>query len=82
MRTTLNIADEVLAVARVLAEQTGKSLGEAVSELARRGLGLTPRPKNDELEIVETNGIPHFRVPADTPPITDEDVRKALDDWP
>lgn len=80
MRTTLNIADDVLSVARVLAEQTGKSLGEAVSELARRGLGLTPRPKNDEPEIVETNGIPHFRVPADTPPITNEEVRRALGD--
>ena len=75
MRTTLNIDDDVLAVARALAAHTGKSLGQAVSELARRSL---PR----RLEIDEKNGIPHFRVPADTPPITDEEVKKALNDWP
>lgn len=75
MRTTLTIDDDVLAVARALAAQTGKSLGDAVSELARRG--FSPR-----LKIDEKNGIPHFRVPEGTPPITDEDVRKALSDWP
>ena len=50
-------------------------MGDAVSELARRG--FSPR-----LKIDEKNGIPHFRVPEGTPPITDEDVRKALSDWP
>lgn len=75
MRTTLNIDDDVLAVARALAAQTGQSLGKAVSELARRSL---PR----RLEIDEKNGIPHFRVPAGTRPITNEDVKKALGDGP
>jgi len=75
MRITLTIDDEVLSVARALAAHTGKSLGDAVSELARRG--FSPR-----LKIDENNGIPHFRVPGDTPPITNEDVRKALSDWP
>jgi len=38
MRTTLEIDDTVLAAARSLARARGTSLGEAVSELARRGL--------------------------------------------
>lgn len=38
MRTTLDLDDTVLAAARSLARARGTSLGEAVSELARRGL--------------------------------------------
>ncbi|MBN8727604.1 MAG: hypothetical protein J0H15_07855 [Xanthomonadales bacterium] len=38
MRTTLAIDDEVLAAARALAERQGRSLGEVISDLARRGL--------------------------------------------
>lgn len=38
MRTTLDIDDTVLAAARSLARARKTSLGEAVSELARRGL--------------------------------------------
>ena len=37
MRTTVTIDDDVLAVARALADRTGCSLGSALSELARRG---------------------------------------------
>ena len=75
MRTTLKIDDDVLSVARALAAQTGQSLGQAVSELARRSL---PR----RLEIDEKKGLPKFRVAANARPITNEDVRKALSDWP
>jgi hypothetical protein len=70
MRTTLDIDDEVLAVARVLSSESGMSLGAAVSELARRGL----RPR------VVDNGFPMFEVSPDTPPMTPEDVREALDE--
>lgn len=38
MRTTLELDDQVLAAARSLARSRGTSVGEAVSELARRGL--------------------------------------------
>ncbi len=40
MRTTLDIEDAILAAARSLARARGISLGAAVSELARRGLGI------------------------------------------
>lgn len=42
MRTTLEIDDDILAIARQLAESNGVSLGRAVSTLARQG--LAPRP--------------------------------------
>ncbi len=40
MRTTLDIDDAILSAARSLARARGISLGAAVSELARRGLGI------------------------------------------
>ena len=75
MRTTLTIDDDVLAVARALAEQRGISLGAAVSELARRGF----RP----ISYTGREGtVPVFRVDLGAPPITSEDVYQALSDWP
>lgn len=70
MRTTLDIDDAVLAAARSLSAESGMSLGAAISELARRG--LQPR-------IVD-NGFPMFDVAPDTPPMTPEMVREALDE--
>ena len=74
MRTTVTIDDDVLAVARALATRQRTSLGSALSELARRGFR---RPVVDE-----ENDLPVFRVAADAEPITNEDVEKALNDWP
>lgn len=39
MRTTLDIADDVLLAAKEVARQQRKTLGEIVSDLARSGLG-------------------------------------------
>ena len=76
MRTTVTIDDDVLAVARALAEQSGSSLGHALSELARRGFKGTG--------VTEDGGdnVPVFQVPADVGPITSEDVFGALSEWP
>jgi hypothetical protein len=38
MRTTLDIADDVLAAARDLARAEGKSMGDVISDLARQAL--------------------------------------------
>jgi len=75
MRTTLTIDDDVLAVARALAGRRGVSLGTAVSELARRGFRGTGVADHED-------GVPVFRVAPDAPPITSEDVQRALDEWP
>jgi hypothetical protein len=40
MRTTLDISDDVLFVARDFARRDGKTVGQVVSELARRALQM------------------------------------------
>ena len=73
MRTTLKIDDDVLAAARSLADVEEKTVGEVISELARKG--LRPRP-----QLATARGFPVFSVPADASPITLETVRRALDE--
>lgn len=72
MRTTLNLDDDVVTAARELAQGEHRSLGSVVSELARRG--LTPA------RVEADDGLPVIRVPAGTPPITPEMVRRAIDE--
>lgn len=72
MRTTLTLDDDVVAAAKELAAGERRSLGSVVSELARRG--LTPA------RVEAEDGMPVIRVPAGTPPITPEMVRRALDE--
>lgn len=74
MQVTITVDDDVLAVARDLAERKGISLGNALSELARQGFRSTTTVRDD--------GMPVFEVPDDTPPITSEDVYRELDEWP
>lgn len=72
MRTTLDLDEDVLVAARELASGRRRSLGSVISDLARRG--LTPAR-------IETGGdLPVISVPAGTPPITPEMVRRALDE--
>jgi hypothetical protein len=42
MRTTLDIAEDVLLAAKELARRDGKTAGQVISELARRGLYRPP----------------------------------------
>jgi len=72
MRTTLDIDDDVVMAARELAAAERRSLGAVVSELARRGLAPAQVESDGELPVI--------RVPAGTPPITPEMVRRALDE--
>lgn len=73
MRTTVNIDEDILQAARRLAEAQDKTLGEVLSELARKGLRPTmPRRSH--------RGFPVFDVSEEAPPITPEMVREALDD--
>jgi len=44
MRTTLNIDDDILQVAKELGRRGHKSVGEVVSELARQSLTRSSRP--------------------------------------
>lgn len=75
MRTTLTIDDDVLAVAKALAERNGSSLGKALSELARRGFRSGREPGDSGDGTV-------FAVAPGAEPITSDDVYRALGEWP
>lgn len=73
MRTTLQIEDDILSAAKVLARSGGRSIGQVITELARRG--LRPSPQDGARD-----GFPVFRVAADAPLIGEETVRAAFED--
>jgi hypothetical protein len=74
MRTTINLPDDVYRAARSLADVNGTSLGDALAELARRGL----RP----LSALDhgTKPFPCFVLPPDASPITLEQTLAAEDE--
>ena len=74
MRTTLDIDDQLLAIARVRAREKGISLGAAVSEIMRKGLEVPMRRSK--------RGFPIFDMPPDGPVITSEMVARYRDDDP
>lgn len=73
MRTTLRIDDDILKAARALAKSQDRSIGEVLSDLARRGLRPDRQRKEDR-------GFPVFDVSPDAPPLIPEDVERALDE--
>ena len=74
MRTTVNLDDDMLRVARALARQRGQSLGRVLSDCLRAAL----RPASpDALE--ERNGVPLLPRRAGGTPVTPELVTELLD---
>lgn len=73
MRTTLRIDDDVLEAARALAESKDRSIGEVLSDLARKGLRPDPQEREDR-------GFPVFEVSPDARPLTPDDVKRALEE--
>ena len=75
MRTTLNLADDALLVAKQIAARERMSLGEAVSQLVRAGAGANP--------IVKTGALPlrgrFALLPQRDENITPEHVRELMD---
>ena len=72
MRTTLTLDSDLLAAAKSIAAQSNRSIGEVISEWARRGLQAS--------RVTERRGFPMFTVASDAPPISNEAVRGLLDD--
>lgn len=71
MRTTINIDDETLNLARELAEARGISLGDAASFLIRRGLAVS-------LPHREKSGFSLFNVDVNTSSFGSPDVERAM----
>jgi len=75
MRTTLAIDDDVLAVAKAMAAQQQRSVGQVISALARQSLR---RPQGSG----ERNGVPLLSTRPDAPPVTLDIVNALRDDLP
>lgn len=75
MRTTLAIDDDILLAAKALATQQRRSVGEVISDLARRSLH---RPQGGG----ERNGIPLLSVKPASTPVTLDLVNALRDDLP
>lgn len=71
MRTTLAIDDDVLDAARAIADQSHRTVGSVISDLARRAL---KRPQSGRVR----NGIPLLSARADV--IVTKDIVNALRD--
>ncbi|MBN9688774.1 MAG: antitoxin [Verrucomicrobia bacterium] len=69
MRTTLTLDPDVAELAARQAKARGLSLGKTISELVRRGLNA---PTSSKVE----GGLVVFQLPADSPIVTTEDVRR------
>ena len=69
MRTTLTLDDDILKLAARQAKLRGVSLGKAVSDLLRKGLNAST-PARDK------DGVVVFDLPADSPKVTTDDVRR------
>lgn len=75
MITTVSIDDDVLLSAKAIAGQQGRSLGEVISELARRSL---KRPACQ----AKRNGIPLLTSRPDSLPVTMNLVNTLRDEVP
>jgi hypothetical protein len=61
VRTTLDIADDVLMAAKALGRQEHKSAGQVLSELARKGLAIsngTPDLNSEQEEFLGFRPLP------------------------
>jgi hypothetical protein len=75
MHTTLAIDDDVLAAAKLMAEQQDRSLGEIISDLARRSL-------RQPAFTGERNGVPLLTPRPDAVPVTLQMVNDLRDELP
>jgi len=73
MRTTITIEDDAFATANAYAKARALKLGQAVSELIRRGSA-------EKLPLRQKDGIWVFDLPAETPRVTARQVQRLLDE--
>ncbi|KAA0998526.1 CopG family transcriptional regulator [Paraburkholderia panacisoli] len=78
MRTTLDIDDDVLAVARSRAEREHTSIGHVLSELARAAL----QPPAGMVSPAVRNGLPVLQTAAGNRPVTLDLVNQLRDEAP
>jgi hypothetical protein len=75
MRTTVDLPDDLHAIASAIAHDRHQSLSRTIADLVRQALEVE-RPA--KIEINPQTGFPIVRVGR---PITTEDVRRLEDEW-
>jgi len=73
MRTTVDLDEDILRVAKDLARESEQSLGRVLSNLARRGLDFA------RVESSIRNGIPVLTPKPGARPVTSEHVKELLE---
>lgn len=73
MRTTISIDDDVFEAVKTYAKTRDVALGKAMSDLVRRGLHAPLRTR-------VVNGFHVVDLPAGSPIVTSEDVKRLLDE--
>lgn len=85
MRTTLNIADDILFAVKERARREGRSAGEVLSDLAREALtgrGRYPTPAQRD-EVAETESFYGFEpLPHRGPAVSNELIDRLREDEP
>ncbi len=76
MRTTINLDDDVLETAKILAARERKPLGKVISGLLRRAVEPAAHAP------LERNGMPLFPVTPGAKAVTPEIVRELLEEIP
>jgi len=74
MRTTVNLDDDVLRAGKELAELTGRTLGQVLSDLIRASLGAGREGSSIR------NGVPILPPGPEARLVTSEDVARILDE--
>lgn len=83
MRTTIDLPDDLHRIVTSLARHTGRSLGQTVAELIRRGLAEPGQANRigKAAAVYQLHPLTGLPVVASRQPVTEDDV-KALDDDP
>ena len=77
MRTTLDIADDVLAAAKDLGRRKKKTAGQMISDLARRALTSAPPPQAKTQGVGKSEEFHGFRpFPKQGVVVTNEHIDK------
>lgn len=76
MRTTVNLDDDVLEAAKMMAARERKPLGMVISDLIRKAVEPAMEAP------AERNGIPLFPVSSGARAVTSEVVKELLDESP
>jgi hypothetical protein len=71
MRTTVNLEDDVFEAVRAQAQASGKSLGEVISQLVRRGLRAST-------QSATRSGLPVFKVQPNADMISSSRAKELL----